>query len=397
MVNAYGTLTPAIIISIQALGIPYNFNVTNDARPNMSSPATLTGNLTGHLIFWNPDSQSWTDDGPFEGAVGATGPGNNSPGATGPTGPSGFPGLTGGQGTFGPTGIAGDTGFSPPVLPIGSTFGDGQDENLIVNSGVTVLGSDMFYQTVDIGPGAVVHTNGYRLFAHESLNIDGTVSNDGQNGGDNNPSTGLNFIVGKGAPSGSLFGGGDGAGTVTGLGSLTGGPSPFAVTTGATGPQLFKGGVMGGTGQTGSTGFGSTGIGFPGQVSVNSQSTNLTAFASATNPFRTSPGMTLPLSGGSGGAAGPPAALSGGGGGGGGVIVLASPYISGTGTVSARGGNAGRRASSSLVSSGGGGGGLILIYTVTNAQTWTFNVSGGVAPSDSSGSANGNPGLVLII
>jgi hypothetical protein len=346
------------------------------------------------MIFWNPDNSSWSDFGPFEGAPGPTGPANNSPGPTGPTGPSGFAGLTGPNGLLGPTGIAGITGFSPPVLPLGSTFSDGEDGDLILSSGVTVLTQDGFYEHVNVQAGAVLKTNGYRLFAHQSLNIDGTVSNDGQNGGDNNPSTGLNFIIGKGAPSGSLFGGGDGAGTVTGvtgLGTITGGPSPFAITTGATGPQLFKGGVMGGTG--GATG--SSLIGFPGQVFVNSQSTNLTTFASVTNPYRVTPGMRLPISGGSGGAAGPPAALSGGGGGGGGVIVLASPYISGVGTVSAHGGDAGHRAPLSTVSSGGGGGGLILIYTVTNNQTWTFNVSGGVAPSDSS--ANGNPGLVLII
>lgn len=96
-VNGYGPLTSSQIAFIQ--GLPgtsvFGFNVTVDARATMFSPAGLIGDMTGHLVVWDPVTATWTDFGPFEGP----------PGETGSTGQTGLAGTNGTTGPRGPLGL----------------------------------------------------------------------------------------------------------------------------------------------------------------------------------------------------------------------------------------------------------------------------------------------------
>lgn len=240
-VNGYGPLTSAQIAFIQ--GLPgtnvFGFNVTVDARPNFLSPPGLIGDMTGHLVVWDPVTATWTDFGPFEGPPGDTGSTGQTgaPGTNGTTGPRGIPGATGPAGLPGPQGPQGLPAFSTP----GSLFGDATDGSVTISSD-TVLTRDMFWDSVTISPGVTLFTNGYRIFVRGTLTNSGTISNIGYPGQNAVPGNLNAFgLGGTGAAAGSVMGGGAGgpAGGFNFFGGGIGGPSFFLVTGG-----LFKGGSI---------------------------------------------------------------------------------------------------------------------------------------------------------
>lgn len=71
------------------------------------------------IYVWDPNSGSWINNGPLQGAQGPTGPA----GAAGPTGPTGPSGAAGTTGPTGPTGPQGDsvTGPTGPTGPRGDS------------------------------------------------------------------------------------------------------------------------------------------------------------------------------------------------------------------------------------------------------------------------------------
>ena len=85
------------------------------------------------IYVWDPNSGSWINNGPLQGAQGPTGPAGSAgdDGATGPTGPTGatgpqgdsVTGPTGPEGQQGPTGPEGQQG---PTGPTGPTGPEGQ-------------------------------------------------------------------------------------------------------------------------------------------------------------------------------------------------------------------------------------------------------------------------------
>jgi collagen type VII alpha len=368
VVDAYGVLTNSLILTIESTQSSYLFSVIGDARPSFSNPVSLSGNQTGNLIYWN--GVQWFSMTPFIGAQGPTGfQGTN--GTLGPTGRQGIDSLTGPTGPRGQKGDTGTTGSISTFQPNGFLFGEGMDGSLTVENGDTVvLGKDTFCQTVYNKAGGRIFTNGYRLFARQWIRNDGLISVDGQNGG--NASDPSRFTQGFGSPTGSMFGGGNGAcnsGFVGESGS-TGGPSPYAFCQ----APYFEAGSNSPTPDSG----------WPGRVFYNSRFENMSVLDLLVNPSTVPTGFLMPVSGGSGGSGASTnknGFATGGGGGGAGVMVLCSPITLGSGVLSARGGNAGLNDLGGTNYSSAGGGGLIVVRTIRRFDTWTLLVTGGSSPN----------------
>lgn len=399
--NSYGILNEPILLEIQNQNptFSYLYGVVTDVRINLNSPSSLLGNKTNHLLLWRPGI-GWTDQGPFYGTLGWTGPsGNLDTGPMGATGATGLTGIGGSRGPRGPLGIPGPTGNNPvdgSLLTGGTRWGPGTDGDIIFNTGTT-LTRTLFCRTVEIPVGIYVESNGYRIFASKSFRCDGILSCGGQQGSHaviGQP----NAIGGTGAPAGDFFGGGAGAATQGG-GVGVAGSSPFALSTGSvqgreagTGPDNR---FAGGRDNRGSP----TVTGVPGFVEENSREENLIAFRAAVNPIPLGPYRLIPLSGGAGGA-GPSYTADGntpqpGGGGGGGVVAIVSPLLLGTGTIFVGGGKPGFPLPGNRPQAGGGGGGLIIVSTLSNESSITFFVDGGTNVDFPQ--AGGLPGRVVFV
>lgn len=354
----YGFLTPSIINDIEACNCQYIYEVTQDIRPDQNFPSDLMGDQSRNLLYWN--STDWQILGPYWGTPGATGPtgviGPN--GATGPTG-SGVP--TGFQGATGIIGFGGNTGISQFHVPSGSSFGDGRDANVTI-AGTTTITQDMFYESLTVNPGAILNSNGFRIFSRQFINNNGVIQNNGTSG-----SFG---VAGQGGKTGTLIGGADGGNSLIAPG--TGGASNYALTLGPNpATPYFSGG-----------GENTVSDGFAGQVFANSQIANLQMINAVTNPFVPQTGFIFPISGGSSGGWSDDGNGSGGGGG---TICLCTYTLAGNGLVSVNGGNG----SGSF--GGGGGGGACIIRVVNNLSSIVFTANAG---SDSTANPAQN-GLVI--
>lgn len=397
-VDQYGALTMDILTAIQTLDtdVPFTFEVLNDTRPDKSIPIQLNGDMTYHNIVFDPLTNLWHDQGPYEGRLGDTGIANFTTGATGNTGLTGFTGLPGLQGPNGATGPNGPTGISLTTGPTGGNrFGNGQDGNVtITNGSVIAIGSDAFYNILDVQTGGVLISNGYRIFAKESITVNGIIDNSGNEGSASNG--GAAVPGGKGGAGGTFYPGGDGAtGLATGAFVIPGGSSPFAVATGNF-LSLFDGSTgiyFSGTINFFAPGYPSLDAGEPGIVIPNGNVINLIALQGAINPTYFGSGFPpgtlenrVPLSGGSGGGAGAfmgTTILSGtpkpSGGGGGGVISLCTPLLLGGGAVQALGAEGGLfDDGTNQFGAGAGGGGLIVVSCLENPSHIKFNVDGGM-------------------
>lgn len=111
--DGYGNLTDEKVTDVETADVYYIFvvNPNGDLRSNQSLPAGIAGNMSRHLIGYNPDTNTWADYGQFTGVQGPKG----DTGDTGPQGATGLTGATGAQGPIGNTGPQGPTGATGPA------------------------------------------------------------------------------------------------------------------------------------------------------------------------------------------------------------------------------------------------------------------------------------------
>lgn len=283
-------------------------------------------------------------------------------------------------------------------------FGDASDGVVAISSNTT-LSRDMYYLQLDVSGGAIVNTNGFRIFVADRLTLTGNGTKIHNNG--SNASGGTGGAGGGGSTPGNLVStiGGGYAGSNGVLGLLTAGTAGLPnVST----PECL-GGAGGVGGSAGATLGGIAGLNIVPSVSSGGigcirQSQNaLTArdFASAT--------LIGGSSGGSGGV-NSLTATSGGGGGSGGIVMIAARSVMCDAkqacTISSIGGNGGNASGSGNAGGGGGGGGgcLIIISRVSNLLAncpgLTVSVAGGSGGSPT-GTANagaaGSAGTTKVI
>jgi len=269
-------------------------------------------------------------------------------------------------------------------------YGNGADGPLHVAAGTTTLTRDMFYTTLLIDPGATLETAGFRVFAQTSIVNNGTIVF--------TPGDGTPAGVGGIAPQGSLPRSRDGAPSTIG--------GSTAPRTGVGGNALFPG-TAGSAGTGGNSNDGI--IGGPGGVStvIVAAHGGMDIVLFGVTWFPLDQNNVTPLSwgasggGGGGHSTGGGTPIGGGGGSGGGVLVLASPSITGAGTVIARGGKGGDGSNISGRTSGGGGGGqggVIALVTDSGASPITTDVSGGTGgAAGGAGATAGTAGTAGVV
>lgn len=232
-------------------------------------------------------------------------------------------------------------------------YGDGSDGAYVATAGTTTLSRDLVCETFTVGDGDIVVTNGYRIFATQSITIEGALLNFGFDG-DASESGGGTGAGGAGGAAGTLGGGGNG-----GDGG-SGGVNPGA--DGDPGDPAANGsggdGSAGGNSNFASAGAG--GLATPPVASLGAISSPPSVWGRMLDGSQWSGG-----GGGGGGGAKNDVGLKGaGGGGGGGCIFLAAPSVtfSATAVVSVSGGAGGSTPDENEEGGGGfGGGGRIVV------------------------------------
>jgi hypothetical protein len=271
-------------------------------------------------------------------------------GAVGPKGDSGKEGKEGKKGAKGSTGNPGAPGT--PGVGVAALFGSGADGNATLSGTANTLSRDTYYNNLTLNPGAVLNTNGYRLFVAGTL----TMGN-----GSNINRDGLTAIMGCGPwtsplPAHTL--GGAGAGGCNGGGG-EGGDVANSL-----------GGEGGGTGS-------STGAADPPETDVG----GVQVFDSATQAL-TGRSLDGELVYGGGGGEGTNPTI--GGGQGGGVVVIAARTVVSTG-------------STSITANGGeglyGGGGGVVVVISTSAQPAGLTIGAAGGDGQGSGSELAEPGF----
>lgn len=273
----------------------------------------------------------------------------------------------------GPAGSSVYGGYVPGI------YGDGSDGSatcdgttsvagMTLSGGKYTLTRDVYFVNLTINVSTTVNNGGFRIFCNGTFTCNGHFATDGQSAVD--------------ATSAVLGGGGGGAG---GTGSGTG-------TVGAGGDGGPSGGSQvtysfGGTG--GSSGFGPTPPG--GVVTPPSNfGTPRNIFSAITCQLYSGGNSIANFNGGCGGQAS--AGCSAGGGGG--VSIVACVKLTGSGEITANGGNA--ITVSSLYGAGGGGGGVaILVVGDDSAWTGLHTANGGLHSTGSGGAGDaGTDGAV---
>lgn len=312
------------------------------AQNSVGSKQLKKGSVT--LVKIAPSAQT-----ALKGRTGAAGP-------TGPAGPQGA--MPAGPpppvpGPAGPTGLEGATG---PTGPAGAGagapgfFGSGIDGDSTLAGTGNVLSDDAYYDDLTLAPGAILNTNGYRLFVAGTLTL-GSGSNINRDGRPDELNCGAN-----GLEPHTL--GGAGAG---GCASTDGEDASNSL------------------GGNGGNGGGEPGTVKPPLLDVGGS----TVFDSATQALT---GRTLDgslVSGGAGGGSPSPTAPIGGGGGGVVVIAASAVEVVGSAAISARGGDG---------LGGGGGGVVIVISTSPQPAGLALSAAGGVDIGD--GTGPGEPGAI---
>jgi hypothetical protein len=255
------------------------------------------------------------------------------------------------------------------------------------------LTRDIYATTFAVRFGYTLETQGFRIFASESLLNEGVIQNNGKDAS--------GATAGAGATAGFFKAGTNGATGLAAGAAAAEGPAPVLPTANT---------LLGNFG----------GRGAAGRASLTLRVGNNAALASAAAPLPAVGGVglesniiayTLPflpsgaasnlqLTWSMGGGAGAKSALgsgatSGGGGGGGGVIYLASRAVSNNGNINAKGGAGGNAAGTGGTFGGGGGGaGGLVVYTMSKAfadlDPLLIDVSGG-AGGTTAGTANTIP------
>jgi hypothetical protein len=267
---------------------------------------------------------------------------------------------------------------------VGAWFGAGS-QAAAFNGTSTVVGAnragttytltdDLVADTVVVDSGVVVLTAGYRIYARTSVVCNGTIRNNARNNG-TLASNALGVTVG-----GSQ-------------GGANGGVTNGAVSGNAVG-------TLGGVGGTGGNGSAGTGAASSALVEVSRVRNNLVALWTCL-----SPGIASYKAAGAGNAGGSGAGngtnAGGGSGAGGGIVWIATPSLSGSGTIQATGFAGANAVSTNTGGGGGGGGGAIVVFTNgTSTGSLTLDVSGGAGGNgNGTGTAGtaGSAGPVIIV
>lgn len=253
-------------------------------------------------------------------------------------------------------------------------FGPGTDGNIILATNMTLL-RDMYYNTLFVPMGYTLFTNGFRVYCKTSIEVSGSIRNEGGFGG----------AGGIGAIEGTIGRGFNGGIGTTGAGSAG---------------SIINGmciGNIGGRGGSGASGPGGIPSASYGPVPWNGGQTVVCSLPNALTCRDLDGGKLCGGTGGGSGSGNNASGIGGNGGGGGGLIVLAAPLIilNASGEVSVAGGTGGSSANASNCGGGGGGGGGTVIFvasTVNRNISTTVNVTGGVGGISLAGGVAGLTG-----
>lgn len=249
-------------------------------------------------------------------------------------------------------------------------FGNGADADITYSINTTLV-RDVYANNIVINSGVIITTAGFRMFALNNFQNNGTIERNG------NAASGI--TAGAALAAGTLGASGAGGAGGTAAGSA-GGASATAL------------GVTGGSGGAGSGGAG----GAAGTVTVPAATVGgveVVQSARYGTIAQTTAGTVM--TGGSGGGGGGGDGTAGGGGGGGaGIIVLHGRRIFGTGNIQAIGGNGGTPAGGNRGGGGGGGGGAIILISEndTTSESLVLSVAGGAGSSGTGTGVVGNNG-----
>jgi hypothetical protein len=273
-------------------------------------------------------------------------------------------------------------------------YGDGADGDLVFDGAADVLGitpaanvytmvRDICANDVSISAGVTVIMPNYVLYANGTVTFADSTSvlcyngnaASGVTGGPNSAAAGSLFLNGGSGPNGR---------TTSGAGAN------------ATSPSNCTGG-NGGAG--GAAGVNAGGTSTALQPSATLGSSRTWDFLMRKCRYLNSNALNN-CGGGAGGGAGGATLVtgvptSGGGGGASAGLVAYLRYITGAGTIRAKGGvggNASFTGTSVAGGGGGGGGGRIWLITATPSQPCTLDVSGGTGGSGANGGASGSDG-----
>lgn len=326
-----------------------------------------------------------------------------------------------------------------PIGLISNFFGDGSDGNVIISTNTT-LSRDMYYNTLIIEDGAILNSNGYRIFVKEYTKFNGTgkIASNGGNGinggrGGNTSHSGDPSYV----PSNERANGGAGGPSAYSTGNLpipknggNGGNGGDSSSIGSNGSKIdallsigvsSSAGGSGGSSQSGGTGSKAGGTSSPGTITnaINKPRTVIQALNLFDLNGTSISQLTASAGAGGGGGGGgwynnsSYSCLGGGGGGAGGsggVILFFSKNIityEENIFLQAKGGNGGNGGTSgtgSVTGAGGGGAGgsggcvIILGNIVGDGLIDVSGGTGGVAGEGGTTLAqNGNNGINGII
>jgi len=336
--------------------------------------------------------------------------------------------------------VADDVTLNGSSLTFQNIYGDGSDGTVTVNSNTTMT-EDWYCSSLTVDSGFTLNTGGYRLFVKNTLTNNGTISRDGNAGGDGAVGTPHMYTGGVGGTAGAALGAGFYAAGVVGVAGGNGGDGGYiGAGSGSSGGTVGTAstnslGTNGSAGNTGGAGGASvqTSTGSPSYSGggVGAGGAGGTATAATTKPktlvetllmrnFEPSTPTKLNIGANTGGASGggggggfntDPQCQGGGGGGAGGTgstggtAAILARIIVNTGTISVLGGAGGDGAngkdsevqSSTYAGGGGGGGGggtggsggiLILVYSLLT-DTGTISVAGGAGGTGGTGGAAG--------
>lgn len=262
-------------------------------------------------------------------------------------------------------------------------YGDGFDGALHLDgvsavAGFTLAGSTytqnrpVYATTFLEDVGVTVKIVNQQIYARTSITVNGTIQCDGANG---SGATG-----GAAATVGLYAGGGAGGnGNVNAAGST----------------GIISQAGLGGTAGNGGAGTFSGGAGGAVTVPPNNVggiSVFHTMWVSIGNSGGTGYALQLTAGAGGGGGGGSVSTAGGAGGAGGGILFLASPSISGSGTLSSIGGNGAGSSAANTGTGGGGEGGTIVTISDTAPTVSMITVAGGSPGAASGGATAGTAG-----
>lgn len=269
--------------------------------------------------------------------------------------------------------------------------GWGLDGDVVI-AGDTTLARDMFYNNLTVNVGVNLNTGGFRVFVKGTLENNGTIRNNGADA--------VGGAGGAGGAAGSLGGGTAGGNSSAGSGgaiTTKACPSYHTISIvnlrGANGNGL-PGDVRGRGG----------GGGGDGGVNPGGNAGNINSYTGATlggpTPWALISGAPDRDGGATGtanswiwGVGGGAGNNTSAGGGGGGAVVVCAHAVTGAGAFEAKGGNGSGSSGGTNGGGGGGGGGMILLmYGGGSVGSTTTSVAGGNGGAGTGGGGNGGAG-----